>query len=73
MPPLIEVRSANERGASTSWSLNLRAASASPITVQSITTFCAPMPDHSTKRMAILPCAPELIALNTRGSVIAAA
>ena len=49
MPPLIEVRSANERGASTSWSPNWRAARGPSITVQSITTFCAPTPDHSTK------------------------
>src|SRR6266852_2283515 len=49
MPPLMDVRSANERGSSMSWSPNLRAASAPSITVQSITTRCELTPDHSTK------------------------
>jgi hypothetical protein len=46
---------------------------ASPITVQSITSFCAPNPDHSTKATAMRPCGPERIASSTRGSAIAAA
>ena len=46
--PLIEVRSANERGASSSRSPNTFADSASPSVVQSISTRCEPTPDHST-------------------------
>src|SRR5262245_43124823 len=53
MPPLIEVRSANERGNSRSWSPNLRAGAGPSLMVQSITSFCAPKPDHSTKQTAI--------------------
>ena len=49
MPPLIEVRPANERGVSISWSPNSFAEAPSPISLQSITTCCAPTPDHSTK------------------------
>ena len=73
MPPEIDVRSANERGASTSWSPNRRAVSGPSITVQSITTFCAPTPDHSRKLSAILPCGPERMASSTCGFEIAAA
>jgi len=73
MPAEIEVRSAKERGNSIIWSANLRADLSSLITVQSITTFCAPMPDHSTKQIAILPCGPDLIASTTRGLESAAA
>ena len=41
--------------------------------VQSITTFWAPKPDHSTKQTAIRWCGPERIASITCGSEIAAA
>ena len=73
MPPLIEVRSANERRSSSSWSPNLRAELSSLITVQSITTCWALAPDHSTKQMAMRRWRPELMASSTRLSAIAAA
>ena len=73
MPPEIEVRSANERGSSRSWSPNLRAAAGPSILVQPITSFCAPKPDHSTKATAIFWFGPDLIASITCGSEIAAA
>ena len=41
--------------------------------VQSIKSFCAPMPDHSTKHTAMRWCGPERTASSTRGLVIAAA
>ena len=73
MPPLIEVRSANERGTSTIWSPNLRAVSAPSMMVQSIRTFCELTPDHSTNATAMRLLRPEVIALSTRLSEIAAA
>ena len=73
MAPLIEVRSAKERGISASWAENLLALSRLRTMVQSITSFCAPAPDHSTKHTAMRPCGPEPIASSTRGLVIAAA
>ena len=71
--PLIEVRSANGRRASMICAEKTFADASSPITVQSITIFWAPMPDHSTNVTAILPSAPARIASMTRRSVMAAA
>ena len=73
MPPAIEVRSANERGNSTSWSPNLRAASRPSMTVQSISTFWELTPDHSTKAIAMRLLRPAVMASSTRLSAIAAA
>ena len=73
MPPAIEVRSANERGSSTSWSPNFFAASGPSITVQSIRTFWELTPDHSTKATAMRLLRPAVMASSTRLSAMAAA
>ena len=73
MPPLMAVRSANARGASTIWAEKSLAVASSRIMVQSITIFCAPTPDHSTRLTAILPSPPERMASITRGLTMAAA
>src|SRR5271167_561933 len=59
MPPLIDVRSAKARGASIICAEKSFAVASSRMTVQSMTIFCAPTPDHSIKETAILPSAPE--------------
>ena len=73
MPPLIEVRSAKERGDSSSRSPKACAAFGPSISIQSITTFWLPRPDHSTNKTAMRPLRPELMASSTRGLAIAAA
>ncbi len=70
---LIEVRSAKERGASSSRSAKLLADSAPLIGVQSTTSRCDVSPDHSTKLKPMRPVRPDLIASSTRGSEIAVA
>ena len=70
---LIEVRSANERGASSRRSAKFLADSASLIVVQSMTIRCEVRPDHSTKLSPMRPARPDLIASSTRGSETAVA
>src|SRR5260370_3301487 len=55
MPPLIEVRSAKARGASITWAEKSFAEASPWMMVQSMTIFCTPTPDHSTKLTPILP------------------
>jgi hypothetical protein len=71
--PLIEVRSANERGDSSKRSAKSFAVAESPRLIQSITTRCAPTPDHSTKLTPMRPIRPARIVLRTRESEMAAA
>ena len=73
MAPEIDVRSANDRGASSRRSPKPFADSASPTVVQSITTRCEPTPDHSTKVNPMRPVRPDRMASSTRESEMAAA
>ena len=68
----IEVLPTNDRGASTSLSPKPRAASPSPIIVQSTTTLCWPVVAHSTKHTAMRRFGPEVMAFTTSGSEMAA-
>ena len=69
----IDVLPANDRGASISLSPKPRADWPSPIIVQSTTTLCRPVVAHSTKHTAMRRFGPEVMALTTSGSEMAAA
>ena len=73
MPPLIEVRSENERVDSSRRVPNSCAAFGPSIGIQSITTFWLPRPDHSANKTAMRPLRPERMASSTRGLATAAA